>query len=57
VCDEIYVYFKASEVSKIKFIDQPDASFYPINKIPNKELYLQDFIWKIEEKPSIIIPK
>ena len=57
ICDQIYVYFVKSEVQKIKFIDQPDASFYPLDKVLNKDLFLQNFIWKIEQKPSIIIPK
>lgn len=57
LCEQIYVYFKNSEVQKIKFIDKPEASFLPLNQIPEKELFLQNFIWKIEEKPSTIIPK
>jgi hypothetical protein len=57
ICDQILIYFKKSDIQKIKFIDQPDASFFPLNQIPEKELYLQNFIWKIEQKPSTIIPK
>lgn len=57
MCEQIYVFFKKSEVQKIKFVDQPEASFLPLEQIPEKELFLQNFIWKIEQKPSAIIPK
>lgn len=57
ISEEILIYFKKSEIQKIKFIDQPDATFTPIDQILTKKLYLQNFIWKIEEKPSAIIPK
>jgi len=56
-CNEIEIFFKKSEIQKIKFIDKPDASFYPLDQIPEKDLFLQSFIWKIEQKPSTIIPK
>jgi lipopolysaccharide export system protein LptA len=57
VCDQIYVYFKKSEIQKIKFIDKPEAIFSPIDQIPEKKLFLTNFIWKIELKPSTEIPK
>lgn len=57
VCDQIYVYFKKSEIQKIKFIDKPEAIFTPINQISEKNLFLTNFIWKIELKPSTKIPK
>jgi lipopolysaccharide export system protein LptA len=56
VCDQIYVYFKTSEVQKIKFIDKPEAVFMPLNQIPQKKLFLTNFNWKIELKPSTRIP-
>jgi len=57
ISEQILIYFKKSEIQKIKFIDQPDAKFIPIDQIIAKELYLQNFNWKIEEKPSVIILK
>jgi len=56
VCNQIYVYFKKSEIQKIKFIDKPDAVFTPLNLIIKKDLFLTNFSWEIEYKPSSKIP-
>jgi len=55
-CDQIYIYFKTSEIQKIKFIDKPEAVFSPLNQIPEKKRFLTNFNWKIELKPSTKIP-
>ncbi len=55
-CDQIYVYFKTSEIQKIKFIDKPEAIFSPLDQIPEKKLFLTNFNWQIELKPSTKIP-
>ncbi len=57
LCDQIVIYFKKSEVQKIAFIDKPEASFHPLDQIKEKELFLNNFIWKIEDKPNTKIPK
>ena len=57
ICEQIYIYFKKSEIQKIKFVDQPEATLTPLDQILKNELLLQNFIWKIEQKPSVIIPK
>lgn len=56
VCDQIYIYFKTSEIQKIKFIDKPEATFTPLNQIPEKKLFLTNFNWEIELKPNTKIP-
>jgi len=53
----ITILFLNSEIHQIKFIKQIEASYYPIDQIPEKELFLQNFIWKIERKPIDVIPK
>jgi lipopolysaccharide export system protein LptA len=57
ISEQILISFRASEITKIKFIDQPDAQFYPLNKIKEDELYLKNFIWNFSKKPSAVIPK
>lgn len=51
-CNEIYIYFEDSEIDKISFIDQPNATYYPMDLIPIKELYLKGFLWQIALKPK-----
>ena len=51
-CNEIYIYFVSSEIDKISFIDEPTATYYPMEQIPQNELFLKGFLWKIGLKPS-----
>lgn len=51
------IYFKSSEITTIKFIEQIEASFKPIKQVPKKELFLPNFKWEIELKPLSEIPK
>lgn len=53
-CNEINIYFKDSEIDNIAFIDQPTSIYYPINRVPLKDLYLKGFDWKIARKPRPI---
>lgn len=50
-CNEIFIYFKKSEIDNISFIDEPTATFYPIEQAPEKELYLKGFLWQEALKP------
>lgn len=54
-CNEIFIRFINSEISTVSFLDQPTSIFYPIDKIPNKELYLKGFLWQIERKPPLLL--
>ncbi|UKN03011.1 hypothetical protein K6119_05715 [Paracrocinitomix mangrovi] len=53
-CNQIYIYFKESEINKISFIEQPTAVYYPADQIPSNSLFLKGFLWKIELKPESI---
>ena len=57
LAEYITIHFINSEIQRIKFIKQAEASFFPIDQIPEKELYLSNFKWKIERKPLGVIPK
>ncbi|MCG8576642.1 MAG: hypothetical protein MI810_17315 [Flavobacteriales bacterium] len=54
-CNEILIYFKGGDINRISFLDQPTSTFYPMNKIPAKNLYLKGFMWKIGLKPEPVI--
>ena len=51
-CNEIYIYFENSEIDHISFIDQPNATYYPLDLIPFNNLFLKGFLWEIGLKPS-----
>ena len=51
-CNEIWIRFVDSEIDKISFIEEPNATFYPMEQIPAKELYLKGFLWQIGLKPK-----
>ncbi|MBD3637114.1 MAG: hypothetical protein HUJ25_07175 [Crocinitomicaceae bacterium] len=51
-CNEIYIYFKNSEIDRISFIEQPNATYYPMDYVSNKDLILKGFLWQIGLKPE-----
>lgn len=53
-CNEIYIYFENSEIDKISFIDKPTATYFPIDQVPGKDLYIKGFLWQIGLKPQSI---
>ncbi|MCH2235224.1 MAG: hypothetical protein MK078_13320 [Crocinitomicaceae bacterium] len=54
-CNEIVVYFMKGEIDRVKFNEDPDATFYPIEQAPKSELFLKGFLWEIERKPYRIV--
>jgi lipopolysaccharide export system protein LptA len=50
-CTDLLIFLKENKVDKITFINQPEATLYPINELSPKELLLKDFIWKGSERP------
>ncbi len=50
-CLEIEVRFKKGEIQTISFLDHPISIYYPLDQIPTKELFLNDFSWQIDRKP------
>lgn len=51
-CNEIYIYFKESEIDNIAFIEQPTGTYYSESLIPASNLFLKGFLWQIGLKPE-----
>jgi lipopolysaccharide export system protein LptA len=51
VCSDLVVYLENRKPQKIVFLKQPDATLYPLNKIPAEELFLRDFKWYEKSRP------
>ena len=54
-CSDITVYIENREVKRVKFLVQPNNSFYPLNKISKEDLILRGFLWEANRRP--IVPK
>lgn len=50
-CSDISIYIKDNEVQKITFITQPEATLYPLRELSPKDLLLEDFKWRGNERP------
>ena len=48
---KMWIYVKDSKISKIVFLDQPEAVFTPISKMSAAMYYLKDFKVNFEIKP------
>ncbi len=53
-CSSLMILFKDNQVSRIKFYQKPDATFYPIHEVDLEKMKLKNFMWRIEEKPNSI---
>ncbi len=51
-CSEIIFRFLNGEIQRVTFIDNPTSTFYPMNQIPQKELFFKGFSWEIDRKPD-----
>lgn len=54
VCSQINVMVINRKISRIVFLNQPDATFYPLNKLPNEEKFLKGFVWYEKERPLTV---
>lgn len=50
-CSSMIILFKNNKVSRIKLIEKPDATFYPINELAPSELVLKGFVWQQKRRP------
>ncbi|MBS1765320.1 MAG: hypothetical protein JSS90_10180 [Bacteroidetes bacterium] len=50
-CSNMIILIKDNKVSKLKLIEKPDATFYPINELSPSELKLKGFTWQEEKRP------
>jgi hypothetical protein len=51
VGSEMDIHMINKEVNKIVFYKQPEATFYPIQKITPKEMMLKNFNWQPQYRP------
>ncbi|MGB0839146.1 MAG: OstA-like protein [Chitinophagales bacterium] len=51
----MWIYARNQEIDYIKFLDQPDATFHPIQKIDPKRFILAGFRWWETKRPKTII--
>lgn len=50
----LMIYIKENKVRNITFLNQPDATLYPLNKVNLGDMKLEGFNWRIEERPNKI---
>ena len=48
---DLLIRLKDNKLQTITFINDPDATFYPIMELKPEELRLKDFIWRKTERP------
>lgn len=48
----MWLRFAEKKLSKITFIQQPEAKFTPIKMLPKEDYTLKDFKWQIDKKPK-----
>lgn len=49
---QMWMYFKNRKVSRVSFIDKPEAVFTPLRMLTEPDLKLGLFRWEIEKKPK-----
>lgn len=50
-CSSMIILFTNNKVSRIKLIEKPDATFYPIGELAPSELLLKGFSWQAKRRP------
>jgi lipopolysaccharide assembly outer membrane protein LptD (OstA) len=48
---DLVIFLKGNEVQEIIFYTKPDATLYPLDKAPQNELRLKDFVWLEKYRP------
>jgi hypothetical protein len=51
-CSRIAVGMRDGEANTITFMEQPDATLYPLEQVPAEELRMQGADWRASERPS-----
>ena len=49
---DLVIFLKGNEVQDIIFYTKPDATLYPLDKAPQNELRLKDFVWLEKYRPA-----
>jgi lipopolysaccharide export system protein LptA len=50
-CSNMEIYVKESKVNRIKMMEKPEATFYPIKELQPNELILKGFTWQEVRRP------
>ena len=50
--DVIEAYFMNKTINKVKFVNDVDGTLYPMNQIPEKSKFLNNFNWQEERRPK-----
>jgi lipopolysaccharide export system protein LptA len=48
---DLIIFFTNKKLEEIRFLKQPSAVLYPLDKAPKEELLLKDFKWQVEARP------
>ena len=51
ICSNIAIYLTENQVQRIVFLNQPDGTFYPLEKFPKDEYFYDGFTWQEERRP------
>lgn len=54
VCENMTIWFDDGQVSRIKFVEQPQATYSPISKVDPYALKLDGFYWEDKARPLSI---
>jgi hypothetical protein len=49
---DLVIFLKGNEVQEIIFYTKPDATLFPLDKAPQNELRLKDFVWLEKYRPA-----
>jgi lipopolysaccharide export system protein LptA len=53
-CSDIRVQFNEGYIDKIAFLGEPEADFVPPHEIKGPDSKLPGFLWKIDDKPTLV---
>ena len=48
---DLVIFMTNKKLEEIRFIKQPSAILYPLEKAPKEELFLKDFKWQVDARP------
>ena len=55
VCGKMIIYIDTTnQVRTISFLDQPKATFYPLESFPSSKSRLPGFVWKASIRPKVV---
>jgi lipopolysaccharide export system protein LptA len=52
VCSDLIIFIEKRKIQRIVFLTQPDATLYPLDRMPKEETILKDFKWYEKSRPA-----